>query len=544
MRRENISAFTKLYDETEIIDILDELMLLKVEGPTSFTEATEEKEWQNAMKQEFDTIEKNDTWTLTDLPPGHKPIGLKWVFKLKKDPEGNIVKHKARLVAKGYVQRKGIDYDEVFAPVARLDTVRLLLALSAKEGWEVHHLDVKSAFLNGELQEEVYVTQPEGFVKEGEEHKVYRLIKALYGLRQAPRAWNARLDKCLKELGFKRCLHEQAVYTKSDKGNTLIVGVYVDDLLVTGSSKCEIEEFKKQMNKQFEMSNLGLLSFYLGIEVRQTEYFTTLKQSGYAKKLLEKSGMMSCNSCKFPMEYKLQLDRDEGGKLVDATEYRGIVGSQRYLTHTRPDISYAVGVVSRFMEMPTNKHQQAVKHILRYVRGTIDYGLVYKNEGNGKALHGFSDSDLAGDVIDRRSTGGMCFYLNKSLVSWASQKQRIVALSSCEAEYMAATTAACQSIWLKGLLEEITGKSVGPVVLHIDNRSAMELMKNPVQHGRSKHIDVRFHFIRECIERGKLVTKFVATHEQRADILTKALGRVKFKEMRRLIGVEDVTAGG
>lgn len=387
----------------------------------------------------------------------------------------------------------------------------------------------------------MYVTQPEGFVKKGEEHKVYKLIKALYGLRQAPRAWNAPLDKCLKELGFKRCLHEQAVYTKSSSGSVIIVGVYVDDLLVTGSNEFEIEEFKLQMNKQFEMSNLGLLSFYLGIEVNQTGLFTTLKQSAYAKKLLDRAGMVSCNPCKSPMENKLQLDKDEEGQLVEATEYRCIVGSLRYLTHTRPDITYAVGVVSRFMERPTVKHQQAVKHILRYVKGTVNYGLAYENEQSGKILVGFSDSDLAGDVVDRRSTGGMCFYLNKSLISWTSQKQRVVALSSCEAEYMAATLAACQSIWLRGLLEEISGQKIGPVILHVDNKSAIELMKNPVLHGRSKHIDVRFHFIRECIESGKLIVKHVVTLEQRADILTKALGRVKFEEMRVVIGVKDLT---
>lgn len=234
------------------------------------------------------------------------------------------------------------------------------------------------------------------------------------------------------------------------------------------------------------------------------------------------------------------MDKDEEGTLVDATEYRRIVGSLRYLTYTRPDIAYVVGVVSRFMENPTVKHQQAVKHILRYIRGTIDYGLVYANETNSRTLYGFSDSDLAGDVFDRRSTGGMCFYLNRSLISWSSQKQMVVALSSCEAEYMAATAAATQSIWLRGLMSEISRQPVGPVVLHIDNRSDIELMKNPVLHGRSKHIDVRFHFIRECIERGELIVKHVVTQEQRADILTKALGRVKFEEMRKMIGVEDL----
>lgn len=209
---------------------------------------------------------------------------------------------------------------------------------------------------------------------------MYKLLKALYGLRQAPRAWNARVDTCLRDLGFKKCLQEQPVYTKHKDVSVLIVGVYVDDLLVTDSNKEDIYEFKEQMNKQFDMSNLGLLSYYLEIEVCQAGNSTTIKQSAYTKKIHEKSGMLNCNPCNYPMEQRLQLDKDEGGQLVNATEFRCIVGSLRYLTHTRPDISYAVRVVSRFMEKSTVKHQQAVKHILRYVKGTINYGLVYVKE--------------------------------------------------------------------------------------------------------------------------------------------------------------------
>lgn len=234
-----------LYNETKVINMLDKLMLSKVEEPVAYVDAAGKQEWRETMNLEFETIEKNNTWTLTDLPAGHKAIGVKWVYKLKRDTDGKVVKHKARIVVKGYVQRKGIDYDEVFAPVVRLETICLLLALSAKENWTVHHLDVKSAFLNGELNEEVYVTQPEGFLKKGQEHKVYKLKKTLYGLRQAPRAWNAKLDECLRGLGFKKCLHEQDVYTKCKKGNMLIVGVYVDELLVAGSSECEIKGFKE-----------------------------------------------------------------------------------------------------------------------------------------------------------------------------------------------------------------------------------------------------------------------------------------------------------
>ena len=215
------------------------------EEPTCYQEAVTEGRWYEAMKNELKSIEKNNTWSMTELPLGHKPIGLKWVFKLKKDPNGEVVKHKARLVAKGYVQRQGIDFEEVFAPVARLNTIRVILALAANQSWEVHHLDVKSAFLNGELEEEVYVTQPEGFEVPNEKHKVYRLSKALYGLRQAPRAWNIRLDRSLKDLGFRKCTQEQAIYTRREKEECVLVGVYVDDLIVTGSSIEKVNKFKQ-----------------------------------------------------------------------------------------------------------------------------------------------------------------------------------------------------------------------------------------------------------------------------------------------------------
>jgi len=216
---------------------------------------------------EMNSIQSNKTWELSMLPAGHKAIGLKWVFKVKKDPDGNIIKHKARLVAKGYAQREGVDFEEVFAPVARIETVRLLIALAAQKGWQVHHMDVKSAFLNGDLMEEVYVQQPPGFVVEGGSGKVLKLNKALYGLRQAPRAWNAKLDSELIKLGFERNPLEHAVYRRKHNDGFLLVGVYVDDLIITGPSKANIEAFKKEMMKSFSMSDLGLLSYYLGIQV-------------------------------------------------------------------------------------------------------------------------------------------------------------------------------------------------------------------------------------------------------------------------------------
>lgn len=288
------------------------------------------------------------------------------------------------------------------------------------------------------------------------------------------------------------------------------------------------------------MSNLGLLSLYLGIEVTQEEGKIVLKQSAYARKILEQFGMADCNATKFPMEQRARLHKDPQGEPVDPTSYRRVIGCLRYLLHTRPDLSYAVGVASRFMERPTVNHRQAVKQILRYLKGTIHHGLVYRKGVGEEVITGYSDSDLAGDLDDRRSTGGMAFYVNDNLVSWNSQKQKTVALSSCEAEFMAATSAACQALWLRNLVAELVNQESKAVKLFVNNKSALALMKNPVFHGRSKHIDVRYHFIRECVESGEIIVEFVRTDEQRADALTKALSGVKLTAMRYLLGVRDL----
>ncbi|KAK2630796.1 hypothetical protein QOZ80_UnG0725510 [Eleusine coracana subsp. coracana] len=472
------------------------LYMVGAEEPTSFAEAEQEACWRKAMLEELQAIEENRTWTLTELPSGRRAVGLKWVFKVKKDEKGAVVRHKARLVVKGYAQRRGIDYDEVFALVARMEVVRLLIALAAHEGWEVHHMDVKSAFLNGDLEEEFYVQQPPGLEQAGQEHKVYKLHKALYGLHQAPRAWNQKQDASLITLGFVKCPSDHAIYCRGSGVERLIVGVYVDDLVITGTCGSIIREFKKQMADLFKMSDLGLLSYYLGLEVTQSEQGISLSQRNYARKILEKGGMLNCNPCQVPMEARLKLSKDSSSPPVDATEYRSLVGSLRYLVHTRPDLAFSVGYVSRFMEEPHAEHLAAVNHILRYIAGTCNMGLWYARKKNQQhVLMGFSDSDLAGDIDSRRITSGVIFFLGDSAVSWQSAKQKVVSVSSCEAEYIAATTAACQGAWLARLLGEFLDSEVGRPVIKVDNKSAISLVQNPVHHDRSKHIDIRFHFI-------------------------------------------------
>jgi hypothetical protein len=446
------------------------------------------------MDEELVSIRDNNTWKLVDLPNGQKAIGLKWVYKIKKDAEGNLVKHKARLVAKGYVQEQGVDFEEVFAPVARMESVRLIIALAAQESWKLHHMDVKSAFLNGELEEEVYVKQPPGFVKRGEEHKVLKLHKALYGLRQAPRAWNIKLDRTLISLGFEKSPLEHAMYKRGQGRDRLLVGIYVDNLLITGADEEEIAKFKLQMKELFKMSDLGLLTYYLGIEVQQKLGEITLCQEAYAKRILENCGMEDCNPTQVPMEPRLKLSKKSEAPAVDATEYRSVVGSLRYLVNTRPDLAYSVGIVSRYMEAPTTEHWAAVKHILRYIKGTTDYGIVYLKEKGKVKILGYSDSDMAGDVDDRKSTSGVAYFLGNSIVSWLSQKQKVVALSSCEAEYIAAATAACQGVWLGRLLGDLMNEEAERVVLNVDNKSTISLCKNPVHRELNQYKETKVRY--------------------------------------------------
>jgi hypothetical protein len=386
----------------------------------------------------------------------------------------------------------------------------------------------------------VYVQQPPGF-RVGSDNKVLKLKKALYGLKQAPRAWNARLDKELVALSFVRSKMEHAVYRRASKNSFLIVGVYVDDLVISGPNATDIKQFKSEMMKRFNMSDLGLLSYYLGIEVKQANGSITLCQSSYAVKILENAGMKDCNPCDTPMEARADLRKKKKDEAINPTAYRSVIGSLRYIVNTRPDLAYSVGVVSRHMEAPGREHWGAVKRILRYLKGTIGYGCKYERGAELKpVLLGYSDSDFAGDPEDRKSTTGVIYFVGTSLVTWASQKQKIVTLSSCEAEYVVVAAAACQGVWLSRLIADLMGTKEAPVKLLMDNMSAIALSRNPVHHDRSKHIDTRYHFIRECIEEGRVEVERVGTASQLADIFTKALGRLKFVELRSALGVVDV----
>jgi len=331
------------------------------------------------------------------LSQNHKTIGFKWVYKIKRIVDGEVDWYKARLVAKCYKQKYDINYEEVFAPVARLDTVRLLISLTAHHRWKIYHLDVKSAFLNGIFEEEVYVQQPEGFLVKGQEDKVYRLKKTLYGLNQAPRAWNARIYGYLHQNSFTKCPYEHAIYMKmSHQGKFLIICLYVDDLLYIGSNAEMLTEFKEAMFNEFEMTNNRLMSYFLGIEVKQRQNGIFISQKKYMKEILEKFKMSNCNPVNTSIATGMKVSREGNGDFVYSTLFKSLVGSLRYLTIIRPDIVYGVGLVSRYMETPKESHWLAAKRILRYIEGTLNLGLFF-TYGETAELVGFSDSDWGGD---------------------------------------------------------------------------------------------------------------------------------------------------
>ena len=527
-----------LQDLYELTNELHLVCLLADAESIIFEEAVRDKKWQAAMDEEIAAIERNETWELVELPEGHQPIGVKWVYKKKMNAQGKIDRYKARLVAKGYRQKAGIDYDEVFAPVVRMETIRLLISKAAQNRWPIYQMDVKSAFLNGVLEEEIYVEQPPGYMKAGKESKVLKLKKALYGLKQAPRAWNTRIDTYLKKNGFIQCPYEHALYVKKEEGNSLFVALYVDDLIFMGNDEKMIKELKEVMTREFEMTDLGLMRYFLGLEVRQGKSGIFVSQEAYAKDILKKSRMEECKPVAIPMELGTKLSKFEGGDRVDASKYRSLVGSLRYLTCTRPDISYSVGVVSRFMEEPKYTHWKAIKRILRYIKGTVSLGLFY-SKSNEYKLMGYSDSDWCGDIDDRKSTSGYVFYLGDTAFTWVSKKQPIVTLSTCEAEYVAASWCVCHAIWLRNLLRELKLPQHEATEIRVDNKSAIELAKNPVHHERSKHIDVRFHYIREHVKKKDVQMNYVASRDQVADIFTKVLPTELFNNYKMMLGMKD-----
>jgi hypothetical protein len=420
--------------------------------------------------------------------------------------------------------------------VARYSSIRAVISLAAEKGWRVHQMDVKTAFLNGVVEEEVYVEQPEGFEVGSRETHVCRLRRALYGLKQAPRAWYSRIDSYLREMGFQWSEADPNLYFLAGE-KPLILVLYVDDLFLTGDEQL-IADCKVNLAAKFEMKDLGLMHYFLGLEVWQMDGRFFLGQGKYAVEILRRFRMMDCRPMSTPLVTNWRKIDASDSKTVDPTVYRQLIGSLMYLVNTRPDISFAVNSLSQFMVDPRRVHWIVVKHVLRYLRGTVEYGLLYERSG-GVTLAGFTDVDWAGCAEDRKSTSGCCFSIGSSIISWFSRKQRSMALSSAKAEYMAASLAACEALWLRKLLLGLFRQELEATVIHCDNQSCIKLSENPVFHDRSKHIDIRYHFIRDCVQRGAVRLDYIQTDEQMEDIFTKALSRQKFEKFRDQMGLRQ-----
>ena len=392
-------------------------------------------------------------WSLVERPTtDHNVIGTKWIFKNKQDENGVIIRNKARLVAQGYSQVEGLDFGETFAPVARLESIRILLAYAAFNGFTLHQMDVKSAFLNGPLQE-VYVSQPPGFVDPDHKDYVYKLHKALYGLKQAPRAWYDHLKKFLFDDGFVRGVIDPTLFTKRDKGDLILWQIYVDDIIFGSPNIHLCKKFAASMTKTFEMSLNADLKFFLGFQIQQFQEGIFLSQAKYLKDILEKFGMTDASPCKTPMPTKIVLTEDTNGIPFDPSIYRSMIGSLLYLCASRPDIMFSVCMCARFQASPRESHHKAVKHILRYLVHTPKLGLWYPKDAKFDLI-GYTDVDWAGDKVDRKSTFGACQFLGRSLVSWSSKKQNCVALSTAEAEYIATASCATQLLWMRQTLKD------------------------------------------------------------------------------------------
>ncbi|GJU40835.1 putative RNA-directed DNA polymerase [Tanacetum coccineum] len=491
--------------------------------------------WVEAMQEELLQFKLRNVWVLCDLPDGKRVIGTKWVFRNKRDERGTIIRNKARLVAQGYRQEEGVDYDEVFAPVARIEAIRLFLAFASFMGFSVYQMDVKSAFLYGNITEEVYVNQPPGFVDPHHPNKVYKVIKALYGLHQAPRAWYERLSTFLLKHGYRRGAIDKTLFIKRDRKDIMLVQVYVDDIIFGSTKTSMVKEFEELMQKEFKMSSMGELTFFLGLQVKQSTAGIFISQDKYVKDILNKFDFRTIKPATTPIEAHKALGKDEEGEDVDVHLYRSMIGCLMYLTASRPDIMFAVCLCARFQVTPKVSHMHAVKRIFRYLKHQPKLGLWYPKDSPFH-LEAFSDSDYAGDNHDRRSTSGGCQYLGRRLVSWQCKKQTIVAISSTEAEYVAAASCCGQVLWMQNQLFDY-GFNFMNTDIHIDNESTICIVKNPVFHSKTKHIQIRHHFIRDCYDQRLINVVKVHTDDNVADLLTKGFDLARFNSLVVNIGM-------
>lgn len=510
--------------------------------PRTYDEAIKCKfaeEWINAMKEEINSIEENQTWNLVELPTGRKAIGSKWVFKLKLDEKGNIIRRKARLVAQGFSQKYGVDYDEVFAPVVRGSTFRLLLSVSGVQGYKVKHYDIKTAFLNGNLDEDIYMKQPKGF-ENGQ--KVYKLKKSLYGLKQAARVWNQTLHKELIKNGCKQGEVDKCLYILNRNNEIVYLLVHVDDMLVAYNSENLMNGLMELVGKAFEMKDLGEVKSFLEIDVeKNVNGHYMISQPRYIEKVLKESGLKDAKESKHPLDTGYWKLSDEDNMLDSNEVYRKLIGMLLYLsTNTRPDIAAAVSILSQRVSSPRQVDINEVKRVIRYLKGTKELKLSLSSDDAGEVLFGYSDANWAEDRVDRKSNSGYLCKVNGGTISWSCRKQDIVSLSSTEAEFVALSETCKEINWLRRISKEMKINLPKATKILTDSQSAMSMINNQKFSNRTKHIDTKYHFIRDKVMTKEVELEYVSTEKNVADMLTKPLGATRIRQLREMAGMKAI----
>ncbi|KAJ4776116.1 hypothetical protein LUZ62_060373 [Rhynchospora pubera] len=504
--------------------------------PTTFNKANHLPVWREAMQTEINALALNKTWTLVTPPTDARVIGCKWVYKIKRRSDGSIERYKARLVAKGYHQQEGVDYFDTFSPVVRPTTIRVVLSLAVSHQWPIRQLDVNNAFLHGDLTERVYMDQPPGFIDNSKPNHVCLLSKSLYGLKQSPRAWFNKLRSTLLDFHFHESQYDPSLFISHANNHITIILVYVDDILITGSSISFISKFIDLLHTRFSLKDLGSIHFFLGIELSSFSNGLHLSQSKYILDILSRANMANAKPAPTPMATTPPLFQNDSSLFDDPSQYRSVVGALQYATLTRPDISYAVNRVSQFMHKPTINHWAATKRILRYLCGTLGFGLTF-HSNSPPQINAYCDADWAGCPDDRRSTTGFAIYLGNNLVSWSAKKQPTVSRSSTEAEYRSLAVTCAEILWLQYLLREMHMPVHDSPVLWCDNIGATFLASNPIFHARTKHIEIDYHFVRERVANKELQVKFLSSQDQIADVLTKPLLSARFMNLRSKLQV-------
>ena len=525
--------------------------LLEDKTPQTYKAAmmgVDRKQWEAAMKAEIDGCVAQGTWTLvkrSELPAGANIIPVKWVYKIKTDENGTISKYKARITPKGFKQRYGVDFFEVFAHTGKYKSLRVLLSLVASRDMELRQLDVPQAFTRAKLDEEVYMQMPEGFAVDG---MVCRLWKSLYGLKQSPRNWYLLVSKFLREeCGFTACVSDPCLFHKKSKsGKDIWLFLFVDDMQVAfdQTDAAEWAELQQRLKAKFEITDLGDSKWMLGMRIRRDRKAKTitLDQELYVTTALERFGFRECKTAASPAAQNhgaQEDDRDGGGKPADVRLYQEKVGTLLYAAiSTRPDISHAVQKLTQQMQAPKARHMTACDRVFRYLAGTKTWGLLFgRREGNptGATASAYADADWAGDKTDRKSITGWIAKVNGDPVSWTSKKQSVVSLSTCEAELYAESAAVQELMWLRGLLKELGLPSSAPSVLYGDNQSTVKVSENGIRSERTKHVDIKYHFVTDVLEWGEVKLQWIPTHKQQADILTKALAAPQHAVLRETI---------